>query len=255
MSWPGGSSGHSLAPGPSEKAMKAIAITGFKNSGKTTLTGLLAAALENLGRKVAVIKRVHHALDLPESDTGKLRAPGRTVAALGEDEAAIFWSGKVCFMDIVTRLPADIVLVEGGKKLTFLPRVLCLHDAGEAPDLAPELAVGTYGGVALPPLPAFDRNSVAELARLVDEKAFMLGGLDCGLCGRKNCAGLVGDIVRGAAAPEDCSALKPSSFGLKVNGRQVPLNDFTARILEGALRGMLAPLKGMTGGPVEIVLK
>lgn len=235
--------------------MRAIAITGFKNSGKTTLTGLLAAALENLGRKVAVIKCVHHALDLPNSDTGKLRASGRAVAALGEDEAAIFWSGKVGFMDLFTRLAADIVLVEGGKSLSFLPRVLCLHDAGEAPDLAPELAVGTYGVVALPPLPAFDQHSLTELARLVDEKAFMLGGLDCGLCGRKNCAGLAQDIVRGAAAPEDCPALRPSSFGLKVNGREVPLNDFTSRILEGALRGMLAPLKGMSAGTVEIVLK
>ncbi|MGE9984241.1 molybdopterin-guanine dinucleotide biosynthesis protein MobB [Desulfovibrio sp. SGI.169] len=235
--------------------MRAIAISGFKNSGKTTLTALLAAALENLGRRVAVIKRVHHALDLPRSDTGKLRAADRAVAALGDNEAAIFWSGKVGFMDIFTRLSADIVLVEGGKSLAFLPRVLCLHHEREAPDLAPNLAVATYGAVALPPLPAFDQNSLTELARLVDEKAFLLGGLDCGLCGRKNCAGLTGDIVRGAAAPEDCPALTPPSFSLKVNGREVPLNDFTARILEGALRGMLAPLKGMAAGRVEIVLK
>ncbi len=226
--------------------MRAIGITGFKNSGKTTLTGLLATALENLGRKVAVIKCVHHALDLADSDTGKLRIAGRAVAALGEDEAAIFWSGKVGFMDLFTRLSADIVLVE---------RVLCLHDTGEAPDLAPELAVATFGAVSLPPLPAFDESSITELARLVDEKAFVLGGLDCGLCGRNNCAGLAGDIVRGLAAPGDCPALTPSSFSLKVNGREVPLNDFTSRILEGGLRGMLAPLKGMTAGTVEIVLK
>ena len=235
--------------------MRAIGITGFKNSGKTTLTGLLATALENLGRKVAVIKCVHHALDLADSDTGKLMIAGRAVAALGEDEAAIFWSGKVGFMDLFTRLTADIVLVEGGKRLSFLPRVLCLHDTGEAPDLAPELAVATFGAVSLPPLPAFDESSITELARLVDEKAFVLGGLDCGLCGRNNCAGLAGDIVRGLAAPGDCPALTPSSFSLKVNGREVPLNDFTSRILEGGLRGMLAPLKGMTAGTVEIVLK
>ena len=108
--------------------MRAIGITGFKNSGKTTLTGLLATALEGLGRKVAVIKCTHHGLDLPGRDTSKLSAPGRPVAALGEDDAAIFWRGKIGFMDLFTRLPADIVLVEGGKNLTFLPRVLCLRD-------------------------------------------------------------------------------------------------------------------------------
>ena len=101
--------------------MRAIGITGFKNSGKTTLTGLLATALEGLGRKVAVIKCTHHGLDLPGRDTSKLSAPGRPVAALGEDDAAIFWRGKIGFIDLFTRLPADIVLVEGGKNLTFLP--------------------------------------------------------------------------------------------------------------------------------------
>ena len=235
--------------------MRAIGITGFKNSGKTTLTGLLATALEGLGRKVAVIKCTPHGLDLPGRDTSKLSAPGRPVAALGEDDAAIFWRGKIGFMDLFTRLPADIVLVEGGKNLTFLPRVLCLRDILEAPMLAPELAVGTFGPVSLPPLPAFDENSVEELARVADAKAFVLGGLDCGLCGRENCAALTRDILAGEASPKDCLALTPPSLNLKVNGREVPLNDFTARMLEGGLRGMLAPLKGMAAGTVEIVLK
>ena len=235
--------------------MRAIGITGFKNSGKTTLTGLLATALEGLGRKVAGIKCTHHGLDLPGRDTSKLSAPGRPVAALGEDDAAIFWSGKIGFMDLFTRLPADIVLVEGGKNLTFLPRVLCLRDVLEAPMLAPELAVGTVGPIGLPPLPAFDENSLDELARLADAKAFVLGGLDCGLCGRENCADLTRDILADAATPGDCLALTPSSLSLRVNGQEVPLNAFTAQMLEGGLRGMLAPLKGMTAGTVEIVLK
>ena len=183
--------------------MRAIGITGFKNSGKTTLTGLLATALEGLGRKVAVIKCTHHGLDLPGRDTSKLSAPGRPVAALGEDDAAIFWRGKIGFIDLFTRLPADIVLVEGGKNLTFLPRVLCLHDVLEAPMLAPELAVGTFGPVSLPPLPAFDEDSVEELARVADARAFVLGGLDCGLCGRENCAALTRDILAGEASPKD----------------------------------------------------
>ena len=125
---------------------------------------LLATALEGLGRKVAVIKCTHHGLDLPGRDTSKLSAPGRPVAALGEDDAAIFWRGKMGFIDLFTRLPADIVLVEGGKNLTFLPRVLCLHDVLEAPMLAPELAVGTFGPVSLPPLPAFDEDSAPRTA-------------------------------------------------------------------------------------------
>lgn len=94
-----------------------------------------------------------------------------------------------------------------------------------------------------------------ELARVADAKAFVLGGLDCGLCGRENCAALTRDILAGEASPKDCLALTPPSLNLKVNGREVPLNDFTARMLEGGLRGMLAPLKGMAAGTVEIVLK
>lgn len=235
--------------------MKAIGITGFKNSGKTTLVALLAQALENMGRRVAVVKCTHHDLDLPGRDTSRLCAPGRPVAALGEKDAAIFWRDKMSIMDLLVRLPADIVLVEGGKNLTFLPRVLCLHDVLEGAMLAPELAVATFGAVSLPPLPSFDADTVDVLARLADKSAFVLGGLDCGLCGRESCAGLAADILAGKADPAHCLALVPASISLRVNGSEVPLNAFTARMLEGGLRGMLAPLKGMAPGTVEITLK
>lgn len=235
--------------------MRAIGITGFKNSGKTGLTGHLAAALEAMGRRVAVLKFTHHGLDLPDTDTHKLSVPGRTVAAISDAGAAIFFNERLGVLDFLPRLSADIVLVEGGKNLTFLPRILCLHDVREVEMLAPKLAVATYGDVALPPLPAFREDTLAELAQLADEKAFMLGGLDCGLCGRENCAALAWDILSGRAIPAGCTALKPQSIEVRVNGSAVPLNAFTADMLNGALRGMLAPLKGMAPGTVDIRLK
>ena len=123
--------------------MRAIGITGFKNSGKTTLTGLLATALEGLGRKVAVIKCTHHGLDLPGRDTSKLSAPGRPVAALREDDAAIFWRGKIGFMDLVTRLPADIVLVEGGG-IVIVPMLVAIFPGqGVPPEYVQQMALGT----------------------------------------------------------------------------------------------------------------
>lgn len=77
--------------------MLAIGITGFKNSGKITLAGMLATALDGpQGRH----RQMHPCgPDLPGRDTSALCAPGRTVAALGEDDI-IFGRGKIGFMGL-----------------------------------------------------------------------------------------------------------------------------------------------------------
>lgn len=126
--------------------------------------------------------------------------------------------------------------MEGGKNLTFLPHVLCLREMLKAPMFAPELAVGTFGPVSPSPLPAFDKNSLDELARLADVKAFALGGLDRSLCGRENCADLTRGIPADTTAPGDCLALVPSSAQPESQRpKKMPFNAFTARGLEGGL--------------------
>ncbi|MBG3878798.1 molybdopterin-guanine dinucleotide biosynthesis protein MobB, partial [Desulfovibrio oxamicus] len=124
--------------------MKAVSIIGFKNSGKTTCTALLADALEARGLTVAVAKHTHHNLDKAETDTARLMKPGRTVIGIAEGECAVFWSTRRHLADLLPLVRADVLLVEGGKSLGWLPRVLCLREAGEAQALDRGLALTTF---------------------------------------------------------------------------------------------------------------
>lgn len=234
--------------------MQAISITGFKNSGKTTLTLLLAQALERRGLRVAVAKRSHHPLDKPHTDTGALRAPGRTVLGITEEETAIFWGEERPLPDMLPLLHADILLLEGGKNRTWLPRILCLRNPAEADALNSGLALASFGPVAAPGLPHFTAgtpDSIDALAELASRKAFALPGLDCGACGRENCLGLAQAIVRGEASVDDCAA-QGGEVQVRIDGSPLPLNPFTARVLGGAVRGMLQEMKGIAPGKVVL---
>lgn len=234
--------------------MRAISIAGFKNSGKTTLTSLLAAALERRGLSVSIAKRTHHRLDKPDTDTAKLCAPGRIVAGFSETETALFWGGARQLPDMLPLLQADILLVEGGKSRDWLPRVLCARDPSEGEALNRGLALASYGRVPVPGLPHFTESTIDDLAALAAERAFMLPGLDCGACGYEGCLGLARAIVAGAAAVGDCRALDAPT-AVTINGQPLGLNPFTAKVLGGAIRGMLREMKGVAPGDVEIRLK
>lgn len=238
--------------------MKAISIIGFSNSGKTTLLGLLADHFEAIGVRVALVKHTHHCLDKPDTDTSRLMKSGRTVLAMGTDETVLFQGRGRFLVDMLPLLQADVVLVEGGKGLGWLPRVLCLReeDADAAPDrlarLVPELAVACFGDIGLPHLPRFTETTLDALGKLILEKSFVLPGLDCGACGLTNCEGLARRIVCGLATEEHCKA-RGVSIEVLVNNVAIGLNPFTAAMLNGGLKGMLSALKGYTPGAETII--
>lgn len=105
---------------------RVFGITGWKNSGKTTLTEKLVAELARRGWKVATVKHAHHDFDIdkPGTDSFRHRHAGATEVAIvsgrrwalmhelrGEEEPTLD--------EILPRLGAsDIVLVEGYKRET-----------------------------------------------------------------------------------------------------------------------------------------
>lgn len=227
--------------------MRAINIVGFKNSGKTTLCGALAHALEKSGLRVGIVKHTHHGIDTPGTDTALLSAPGRNVLVVHAEQSVVFFNQAMPVQDILPLLAADIVLLEGGKALGWLPRILCLHNADEAAELRPELAIASYRQAFSAQVPHFELDDVEALADLVREKSFVLPALDCGACGHSACAGLAAAIVAGDKNAGDCQALG-DALSVRVNGQLVGLNPFVARMMGGALRGMLLELKGAHKG-------
>jgi molybdopterin-guanine dinucleotide biosynthesis protein B len=103
---------------------RVFGVTGWKNSGKTTMVERLVAELTARGRRVSTVKHAHHAFDIdrPGADSFRHREAGAIEVAIvsghrwalmhelrGEAEPGL--------EEVLARLsPCDLVLVEGYKR-------------------------------------------------------------------------------------------------------------------------------------------
>jgi len=233
--------------------MKAISIVGPKNSGKTTLGLKLAEHFKQSGLSVAAAKFSHHGFDWQDTDTRQYAGICDAVAGLGPSETFVHWTDHRFLPDLLPLLTADVLIVEGGKTLGFLPRILCLR--GDLSDgtawLAPELAIASYGDETVDNVPAFE--DIASLAGAVLEKGFFLPGMDCETCGRPDCRTLAAEIVAGKATTRACLAMH-NSIEVDINGAPVAMKPFVEDIISASIREMLRTLKGYSPGKATIRL-
>lgn len=159
---------------------RVFGITGWKNSGKTTLTEKLVAELARRGWKVATVKHAHHDFDIdkPGTDSFRHRHAGATEVAIvsgrrwalmhelrGEDEPTLD--------DILSRLaPSDIVLVEGYKReMHSKLETRRLEAKDRAPLSASDphiVAVAADFTVSGESLPVFDLDDTKSIADFVE---------------------------------------------------------------------------------------
>ncbi len=230
--------------------MKAINVVGFKKSGKTSLCLELAEALRRMGHTVTLAKLSHHGFDdKADTDTARFRPKADMVLGLSPGGGFVSWPGERPLADLLPLVRTDFLVIEGGKTMTTLPRIVIAPDEATAEQLDPDLALAAYGDAALESVMV--TRDVDGLARIVARQGFLLPGLNCGGCGRENCRGLAVDIVAGEASLADCTAMN-ASIAISVNGSPLPLNPFVERILRSGILGMLGELKGFAEGPVEI---
>ncbi|MBD8555844.1 molybdopterin-guanine dinucleotide biosynthesis protein B [Rhizobium sp. CFBP 8762] len=103
---------------------RVFGISGWKNSGKTSLTTRLVSELTRRGYSVSTIKHAHHDFDIdkPGADSFRHRQAGaREVAIVSGARFAIMHelrnAPEPSLDDILSRLaPCDLVLIEGYKK-------------------------------------------------------------------------------------------------------------------------------------------
>ncbi len=104
--------------------MKIFGITGWKNSGKTTLTERLVSEITKRGLTVSTIKHAHHSVDVdqPGKDSFRHRAAGAGEVILA---SAYRWAimhelrgaEEPSVEVLLAKLsPVDIVLIEGFKQ-------------------------------------------------------------------------------------------------------------------------------------------
>lgn len=204
-----------------------IAVSGFKDSGKTTLAGALLKMLAERGLAVGFVKHCgEDVLSPPESDTGKMEALGARTVFWGRNGARVEFPFLKMDRNSIQALFAgdDIVLVEGGKDLP-LPRIW----VGDPRGLPAEVK-GVFA--------CYDRTSSAG------DGSFLFSSGEESFLAEK----ILGYFHRAEGS---------SGAEVYVRGRKVPLKPFLARMLSGCLSGLLLPLKGMLSlrEGVEIHLK
>ncbi|MCJ2164069.1 MULTISPECIES: molybdopterin-guanine dinucleotide biosynthesis protein MobB [unclassified Pseudodesulfovibrio] len=233
--------------------MKAISLVGPKKSGKTTLGLKLARHFKDQGLTVSAAKFSHHGFDWKDTDTTEYAAICDTVAGFGPKETFVHWTDHRFLPDLLPLLTADVLIVEGGKNLGFLPRILCLNgDLADGTDwLAPELAVASYGDKSVDNIQTL--NDIELLAARILEKGFFLPGMDCKTCGRPDCRTLAADIVAGRATTRACLAMH-NSIEVDINGSPVGMKPFVEDIISASIREMIRTLKGYSPGKATIKL-
>ena len=150
-----------------------VAVSGVKNSGKTTLLTKLIPALRARGVSAAVIKHDGHsfAADREGTDTCRLLAAGAMGAAIfdGEKFQAVKYAA-VTEKDLFSLYPeADILLLEGFKHEAY-PRIeIVRRGVSEQPVCDPEttFALVTDTDAAIPGVPRFGLEETDALAELL----------------------------------------------------------------------------------------
>ena len=104
---------------------RVFGITGWKNSGKTTLTERLVAEFCRRGWRISTVKHAHHSFDIDHqgTDSFRHRQAGASEVAIVSDRRWALMSElrdeeeEVQLRDILARLaPCDLVLIEGYKR-------------------------------------------------------------------------------------------------------------------------------------------
>lgn len=155
---------------------KIIAVSGVKNSGKTTLLTKLIPALGARGVACAVIKHDGHgfAADREGTDTCRMLAAGAMGAAIfdGEKFQAVKYA-KVTEEDLFALYPeAELILLEGFKWTDYLKIEIVRRGVSDAPVCDPKTLLGliTDTDARLDGIPTFGLGDVDGIADLIERE-------------------------------------------------------------------------------------
>jgi molybdopterin-guanine dinucleotide biosynthesis protein B len=163
-----------------------LAIAGWKDSGKTTLTTRLVSELVERGWRVSTVKHAHHdaEIDRPGTDSFRHREAGaHEVALVTANRWALMHElrgeAEPSLMEIVARLErADIVIAEGFKRAPVRKLEVAAPGTMASALLYPtdQQVVAVAADHDLPPghPPQFARDDIAGLADFV-ERHFAMG--------------------------------------------------------------------------------
>ena len=150
-----------------------IAVSGVKNSGKTTLIEAMLPLLAEAGLRVAVIKHDGHCFDPdpPGTDTGRFMAAGAAGTAIFDGEKfKVVKKQPVTEEFLIAQFPeADLILLEGFKYTPWPKLEVVRGEISQAPvsDPATLLALVTDLELSLPGIPTLPLREPKAAANLL----------------------------------------------------------------------------------------
>jgi molybdopterin-guanine dinucleotide biosynthesis protein MobB len=153
-------------------------ITGWKNSGKTTLVERLVAEIGGRGYSVSTLKHAHHTFDIdqPGKDSHRHRTAGaREVLVSSRERWALMAENRgapePALADLLGRLsPVDLVLVEGYKRDRH-PKIEARRGATAQQPIAagdPTVeAIASDAPVTDAAVPVFDLDDISGIADFI----------------------------------------------------------------------------------------
>ena len=162
--------------------MRLIGLSGWSDSGKTTLITALIPALTRRGRTVSTVKHAHHAFDIdkPGKDSFVHRESGAQEVLISSERR---WAlmrelreePEPRLQELLAHLgPVDLVLVEGFKREVH-PKIEIHRAVIGKPLLYPDdpqiLAIASDPPLADAPIPHVGLNDVEAIADLVEGRA------------------------------------------------------------------------------------
>ncbi|MFW6109316.1 MAG: molybdopterin-guanine dinucleotide biosynthesis protein B [archaeon] len=232
---------------------RAVAVIGYKNSGKTKTVEAITRELVSRGHKVVTLKHTADDinLDTPGKDTSRHREAGSTATGiLQQNTAAIFLDQQLTLQQAAEKLgPYDFLIIEGFKTLDTHARIIVPREDKDLETLSNGLEIAivkpnesNYSRETEQPL--FTLNEIVKLADLVESKAYpLLPGLNCHNCGYDTCRDMGRALMTGEAEITQCVGYR-EDFTLKINDYDVPMNNFTRKALQNIILGFLKTLKG-----------
>lgn len=150
-----------------------ISFVGRHNSGKTTVLSGVVNYLSSAGLKVALIKHVHHSLDIePIKDAEKLFLSGAAFVLASSPGVSLQYcrqEQELSLAEIMTEVPEsiDLIIVEGFKTEALAKIEVLRYDIDPVPMLLPEtIAVVNDFGMESD-LQQFNHNQIREIAKYI----------------------------------------------------------------------------------------
>jgi molybdopterin-guanine dinucleotide biosynthesis adapter protein len=157
---------------------RVFGVTGWKNTGKTTLLAALVQELTRKGYKISTVKHAHHAFDIDHKgrDSWRHREAGaRETAIVSSARWALMrelrGEAEPSLAEILAKMAAcDLVLVEGFKREPH-PKIEVLGEHSDEPSLwHNDPSIVALAGEAQPAgceVPYFHRDDTAAIAEFI----------------------------------------------------------------------------------------